>query len=179
MLTATHHKWKCQMNQRWSNFILERRIFPIFFIVSVLLSFITARKEEQTKNHTMEHDIYHNSGGFIFDECVAEKNAIPLNKHKQSLLNTNIRRIKSCHNDDNDIMFVTNWLCWLEFWSDPFFLSLHPIAVCFDSTITENQFVGILLPRSLLKRWNECIDFTQLNLPSHCRHCCRKCLNER
>lgn len=56
----------------------------------------------------MEHDIYHNSGGFIFDECVAEKNAIPLNKHKQSLLNTNIRRIKSCHNDDNDIMFVTN-----------------------------------------------------------------------
>lgn len=21
----------------------------------------------------MEHDIYHNSGGFIFDECVAEK----------------------------------------------------------------------------------------------------------
>lgn len=43
------------------------------FIVSVLLSFTTARKEEQTKNHTMEHDIYHNSGGFIFDECVAEK----------------------------------------------------------------------------------------------------------
>lgn len=172
MLTATHHKWKCQMNQRWSNFILERRIFPFFLLCQCF--YRSQQREKKNKQKTTQWNMTSTTivaVSFLMS-ALPKKNAIPLNKHKQSLLNNNIRRLKSCHNDDNDIMFVTNWLCWLEFWSDP-------IAVCFDSTITENQFVGLLLPRSLLKKWNECIDFTQLNLPSHCRHCCRKCLNER